>query len=316
MSDSSLRRGDMVEVRGPAEILATLDESGGVSNLPFMPEMAAYCGRRFTVESRAEKICDTIKYTGSRRLQDAVILGDLRCDGAAHGGCQAECRMFWKEAWLRRVSPDAPAPAPVDAAALQALLDAVARHVKRPGPDGADLWACQSCELMRATERLGTFDPRPYVKEYACGNVTASRFLKTTARAVVEESLRKVGMFPDPYMSGPGSKGGPEEAPLNLQPGELVQVKSKDEIAATLNDKGYNRGLWFDREMAAYCGGKYRVRRRITRFIDDRFAKMVELKSDCVTLDDVVCTGLLSARRWFCPRAAFPYWRESWLRRA
>jgi hypothetical protein len=169
---------------------------------------------------------------------------------------------------------------------------------------------------MKATQRLGTFDPRPYVNEYTCGNVPLARAIKTTARAAVEESLRKAGLQSDPYLSGPGQKSAAVEAPLNLQPGELVQVKSQAEIAATLNEKGYNRGLWFDREMAAYCGGTYRVRRRITRFIDDRFAKMVELKSDCVTLEDVVCTGLLSARRWFCPRAAYPYWREAWLRRA
>ena len=32
-----------------------------------------------------------------------MLLEDLRCDGSAHDGCQAECRVFWKEAWLKRV---------------------------------------------------------------------------------------------------------------------------------------------------------------------------------------------------------------------
>src|SRR5262245_41424276 len=107
-----LRRGDLVEVRGPAEILATLDERGALEALPFMPEMAAFCGRRFTVERRAERICDTVQYTGSRRPPDTVLLADLRCDGLAHGGCQAECRLFWKEAWLRRVTPETPPTPP------------------------------------------------------------------------------------------------------------------------------------------------------------------------------------------------------------
>ena len=29
-------------------------------------------------------------------------LEDLRCDGSAHGGCQAGCLLYWKEAWLTR----------------------------------------------------------------------------------------------------------------------------------------------------------------------------------------------------------------------
>src|SRR4051812_42564844 len=102
MVHRGLAAGDLVEVRSAGEILATLDDSGALEALPFMPEMLPYIGRRFVVDKRADKICDTIAQTGSRRLNDAVLLGDLRCDGRAHAGCQAECRFFWKERWLRR----------------------------------------------------------------------------------------------------------------------------------------------------------------------------------------------------------------------
>ena len=81
MKNEELYRGDLVEVRSPSEILVTLDESGALAGLPFMPEMVAYCGRRFTVSHRADKVCDTVKYTGSRRIPNAVLLDDLRCDG-------------------------------------------------------------------------------------------------------------------------------------------------------------------------------------------------------------------------------------------
>ena len=90
---------------------------------------------------------------------------------------------------------------------------------------------------------------------------------------------------------------------LGLQPGDLVQVRSTEEIAATLNEKGTNRGLWFDWEMIPYCGGTYRVRDRVERFIDDTTGKLIELSSDCVILDGVVCTGEHSSNRWLCPRA-------------
>ena len=40
------------------------------------------------------------------RMRNAVHLEGLRCDGQAHGGCQAGCLLYWKEAWLRRVPSD------------------------------------------------------------------------------------------------------------------------------------------------------------------------------------------------------------------
>lgn len=317
MLTAELRRGDLVEVRSPAEILATLDARGVLGALPFMPEMAAYCGQRFLVERRADKICDTVKLTGSRRLPEAVFLADLRCDGSTHGGCQAECRLIWKEVWLKKISPDAPAPGPVPADELAALVDHVSRHLRQSvgTENGAsECWTCQATELFKASDRLGTFDPRPYLREYTSGNVPLSRFLLIASRAAIEEPARKLGLSPTVFLSGPGGKTA-TDVPLDLQPGEYVQVKSKEEIAATLNPTGHNKGLWFDREMIAYCGGTFCVRQRVRRFIDDRNAQMVELKTDAVTLEGVACTGDRSQRRWLCPRHAIPYWRECWLRR-
>src|SRR4051794_41226885 len=71
--------------------------------MPFMGEMLRHTGKRYTVSRRVDKICDTVAATGSRRMRATVYLEDLRCDGSAHGGCQAGCKLYWKEAWLRRV---------------------------------------------------------------------------------------------------------------------------------------------------------------------------------------------------------------------
>src|SRR5262249_58958193 len=102
-------------------------------DLALMPEMAGFCGGRFVVDVRTEKVCDTVRYTGSRRLPRAVFLADLRCDGSAHGGCQAECRLTWKEEWLRKVAPDAPAPAPGATGQVGALLERPPRPGEQPG---------------------------------------------------------------------------------------------------------------------------------------------------------------------------------------
>ena len=319
MSVGDLRKGDCVEVRSPAEILATLDERGMLAGLPFMPEMAAYCGRRFVVDRRADKICDTIKYTGSRRLPDTVLLADLRCTGSSHGGCQAACRLFWKQAWLHKTAPDAPHSRTFDPSELRSLLERVSPSTKRSvNIDGhpQERWACQNTELFSASDPLKFWDPRPYICQYTNGNVGLSHCLRITARAAVEETMDKLRLAPEVFVRGT-AESPPDIEPLNLQPGEWVEVRSKEEIAATLTSKGYNRGLWFDREMAAFCGGKYQVRERIGHFIDEFHdnGRMIEMKRDAVTLEGVFCSGELSRQRWFCPRQIYPYWRECWLRR-
>jgi hypothetical protein len=317
MSDHALRRGDLVEVTPPAEILATLDDRGACGGLPFMPEMASLCGKRFVVERRADRICDTIDYTGTRRIADAVFLGDQRCTGAAHGGCQAECRLVWKESWLRPVSPQSAPSASSAPGDEAALIQRASAHVRRTvDVDGSpqERWRCQATELQRASQHVKTYDPRSFVREFTNGNVSFGHFLRVTSRAAVMEPMRKLGMVPEVHLPGPREKAA-VEPPLDLQPGELVQVKSTAEIAETLTREGRHKGLWFDREMMPFCGGTYRVRQRISRFLDERDGRMVELKNECVTLEGVYCSGDLSLRRWFCSRAIYSYWRECWLRR-
>ena len=314
-SQQPLRRGDIVEVRPAAEILATLDETGAYDDMPFMPEMLQYVGRRFTVSRRVEKICDTIAVTGSRRMHDTVYLEDLRCDGSGHGGCQAGCRIYWKEVWLRPVDGDVEAAeeAPGDPAELERRTQATTRTVRELDGAPAEVWRCQATEALKATEPLKVRDIRQYWRELQSRNFGLPRFLRVAIPgffAEVAARLRLVGLVP---LTGPGTYAPPAE-PLHLEPGDLVQVREPEEIARTLDADGLLRGLSFDREMLPYCGGTYRVQDRVRRLIDDRTGRMIEIPSDCLILRGVVCSGERSHGRWFCPREIYPYWREAWLR--
>jgi hypothetical protein len=134
------------------------------------------------------------------------------------------------------------------------------------------------------------------------------------ARAVVMQPLHHLGRLPNPPVPGLSTKS-PKTTPLGLQPGEWVRVKSREEIAKTLTDRGMNRGLWFDREMLAFCDSVFRVKKRVTRILDEATGKMIELGNDCIMLEDVFCSGERSVGRWFCPRQSPPFWRECWLER-
>lgn len=103
---------------------------------------------------------------------------------------------------------------------------------------------------------------------------------------------------------------------LDLQPGELVRVKSYGEILATLDRDGKNRGLFFDAEMVPYCDRIFRVRSRVLRFVSERTGGLVTLKTPAVILENVWCQSRYSDRRMLCPRSIFSWWREIWLERA
>src|SRR5262245_9327670 len=175
-----LRVGDVVEVRSKEEILATLDKNGRFEQLPFMPQQFRYCGQRFKVIKRADKTCDTVtgRYVG-RQLTGTVHL-EHRCDGRAYGGCQAECLIFWKEAWLKPVTgaaaTDTAVVAPTNRAARTTEQDVIAAtRLPQPGPVR---YSCQATRLLEYTSPLKWWDPRQYVQAYRSGNVTLSQLLR------------------------------------------------------------------------------------------------------------------------------------------
>jgi hypothetical protein len=319
-----LRAGELVEVRSEAEILATLDEKGEFESLPFMPEMRQFCGRRFRVYKRAVKLCDTIGWTGMYRMADAVHLEGVRCDGQAHGGCQAGCLTYWKEAWLRRVDPGEPPAAPPPAPALPSagctVADLLAATRKDAGA-GEELYSCQATELLRAAPTpVPPWDVRQYVLDVSSGNNRVLQVIRGLCVGVFNEyqdlsrrlprPLRIHGGKRFPFIDGKLQKT-PQET-LDLQPGELVRIKSKDEIVRTLDVDNRNRGMTFDAEMLRYCGRQARVLRRVDRIVEEPTGRMMRLKNPCIILEDVVCT---SAYHRLCPRAIYPYWREIWLER-
>jgi hypothetical protein len=381
-----LRVGELVEVKSRGDILATLDENGQLDGLPFMPEMLDYCGRTFRVYKRADKTCDTVNRTGARRMENAVHLEDVRCGGAAHGGCQAACMIFWKEAWLTRVGGQSTVSAPgrgratVPAALANAeatvemctentLLQAACKRV-RATAGFEEVFSCQATELPKATSYLAWWDIRQYVRDVHSGNIRVSELAYGAIVALFNMAIRGIrstlfalrglaGASSSSSTSGPIStttshgaatspngrrvsplkvmlrparwalerwlvqyphiEGSLQNTPtgvLNLQPGELIRIKSKDEIVATLNVNSKNRGLSFDAEMVPYCGGTYKVLSRVERIVNERTGRMLKLPNDAIVLDGVICKGCLSSNRLFCPRSTYSYWREIWLQRA
>ncbi len=326
-----LKAGEMIVVRTREEILSTLDQNGCLDELPFTPEMLAFCGQRLRVYKRAHKTCDTIYFTGGRSLTDTVHLQDNRCDGSAHGGCQAECLLFWKEAWLKRAE-DSTTPAKLDGPGCpESRLAEIA--CRKDEASGEPIYLCQATQMLKATRPLPWYDFRQFWEDYTSGNEGAGRMLSVFSyaiyarlrtlpvagkwfRKIYNRKQRMLGKPPHPRTTGsiPAGSRTPS-AKLDLQPGELVRVKSFEEILKTIDTSYRNRGLVWDAEMAPYCGGTYRVKSRVEHIIDEKNGKMMQFKSDVIILEGVVCQSKYSNCRYFCPRSVYPYWREIWLER-
>jgi hypothetical protein len=331
-----LKAGEWVEVRSQSEILGTLDSNGRLENLPFMPEMFQYCGKNFRVFKRADKTCEYTQGWSIRRMKDSVHLEGARCDGSGHGGCQAGCLIFWKEAWLKRaendvVSADSLRQTTASVPPTGGLLtvEGLIASSRSTNSDGETVFVCQATDVPKFTSHMSFWDPRQYIRDLRSGNLDSglagsSRDHRLLELILVTTRMLQaaiIGFFNEmqarrqgaryPFIEGTASKT-PVEL-LNLQPGELVEVRSKEEIMATLDKDQKNRGLWFDSEMLPYCGGIYRVLRRVHRIVDEKTGKIVNMKNPCIVLEGVVCK---SDYHRLCPRAIYPYWRESWLRRA
>jgi hypothetical protein len=98
---------------------------------------------------------------------------------------------------------------------------------------------------------------------------------------------------------------------LALQPGEWVEVKSEQEIRATLDAHGKHRGLSFvGPEMFRHCGGSFRVLKRVERIFLEESRQNRRLRNT-VLLEGVHCRGTGLE----CDRCCFLYWREAWLKR-
>ena len=336
----TLCAGEWVQIRSKEEILRTLDKNGRLENMPLMPEMFAYCGKRMRVFKRAHKSCDTINPLSTRSMPNSVLLGNIRCDGSAHGGCEAQCAVFWKEAWLKPVSANAAAVTSTQSErepAAGCTEEDVWKATKAEGaPDGRTHYLCQATELPYYSTRIRTRHISQYVEDYTSGNVSLSEMFLTACYFVFrfigrpkfeanggayadfyDWFQRLWGGVPYPRRQGKIKHGETEPvAPLNLQPGELVRIKPYEEILATINQENKNRNLFFDAEMVPYCGGVYRVRSRVEQFLDEKTGVMLKMKTAAVILEDVWCRSIYSDYRAFCPRAIYSWWREAWLERA
>lgn len=99
-----------------------------------------------------------------------------------------------------------------------------------------------------------------------------------------------------------------------LLPGDLVEVRSSEEILQTLDSDGTMGRLPFMPEMISLCGKRFRVSLRAVKTCWYGHGSGMRRfpTEDVVLLEDVRCTGDAHDG---CQKACNIFWREAWLRK-
>ena len=95
-----------------------------------------------------------------------------------------------------------------------------------------------------------------------------------------------------------------------LTQGDLVRVRSREEISAMLDPFKELKGCAFLPEMYQYCGTQQRVLRSMRYFMDERDYKLKKARG-VILLENVICNGTPTFGE--CDRCCFLFWREEWL---
>lgn len=160
-------------------------------------------------------------------------------------------------------------------------------------------------QLSLGTERVPPRSARSWLKLVLKRNLSGER----------KRKLKKLSSNLVQFLKFGGQESGlsvakPDAAVLNLTAGDLVRVRSEEEINATLNAWNELKGCMFMDSQRQYCGTSQRVLKPVERFVDERDYRVKKARG-LVLLDGLICEGAPDYGR--CDRACFYFWREEWL---
>jgi len=101
---------------------------------------------------------------------------------------------------------------------------------------------------------------------------------------------------------------------IGLKPGDIVKIRSKEEILKTLDEKGRLKGCALMKEMWQYCNSEQEVLKRVNYFFDEHHSKFLKAHNT-VILKGLQCSGNISGFPPKCDRLCYFFWCEEWLKK-
>lgn len=142
------------------------------------------------------------------------------------------------------------------------------------------------------------------------------KFIWHLRNSGVREALATVRLRTRRFLTSGTKSPGPshEDVPdlaeaRELQPGEWVRVRSKEEIRAMLDRCDRQEGLAWMTTMEGCCGREFKVFRRVHKIVLESTGQIRKLKNT-VLLENAICDGIYG-----CDRSCFFFWKDAWLER-
>jgi hypothetical protein len=166
--------------------------------------------------------------------------------------------------------------------------------------------ALRDCQLVRI-DQAPTWRGAPS-REEPWGWYLRRRLLR--AALLLVGAWRRLAAPPAPR---PAAR--PAAPAADVRAGDLVRVRARGEIEATLDAEGGLCGCFFAPQMFAWCGRELTVATQVHRFFDERRWRMLRTRN-MVLLEGVVCDGRPLREAEGCDRRCYYFWRTEWLERA
>jgi hypothetical protein len=172
--------------------------------------------------------------------------------------------------------------------------------------DGLDVQKCQVDDLELLSTGIETVD-RPFFQAIT---FTVAKRLGHRRKNAAKKFINRIVTG----IAGERGKATPEISvgthAVGLQAGDLVRVRSEEEVKATLSTWSELRGCAFLEGMWQYCNTTQRVLKPVERFVDERECEVRRAKG-IVLLEGLMCQGTPYYGR--CDRSCLYFWREEWL---
>ena len=106
----------------------------------------------------------------------------------------------------------------------------------------------------------------------------------------------------------------PEIEIPKLSVGDIVRIRSREEISRSLDSSGRCDGCLMMDQMGNYCGETFKVLKIVTNFFDEFKFKMYRSRSQLYILDGLICNGQGTSFNERCDRSCYLLWHRDWLK--
>jgi hypothetical protein len=95
--------------------------------------------------------------------------------------------------------------------------------------------------------------------------------------------------------------------------GDMVRVKSRDDILKSLDSTNKLDGCLFMDQMWNYCGSTYKISRVVNSYFNEQLKRTFSPKAPLYILENLYCAGKIDHFPHQCDHGCLIFWHERWL---